>query len=218
MSRRLCKTQAVTLLEILVSIVVISVLTGVLLNVYRESHQESKSTVEISNLRQIGQAHAIYTDLYRSKPLGAEELVIADLVPRTIFYSPLDGYEEGLANAYTIKHRDENAGPFMPDWPSSYITLRTFGYQHSDLSKDIEPFPNAGWLISTTENETAPLGRTWFGNYRRLTFDGAVIDKQTRVFEVVEPNGNEATARVPLTVFADQPDSWAVDYIGMEPF
>ncbi|MFW5697857.1 MAG: type II secretion system protein [Fimbriimonadaceae bacterium] len=218
MSSRLSRTQAVTLLEILVSIVIVSVLTGILVNVYRESHQDSQATVEISNLRQIGQAHAIYTDLYRSKPLGAEELVIADLIPSKMFYSPLDEYEEGVANAFTVALRKQGAEPFMPDWPSSYITLRTFGYDHGDLTELIEPYPNAGWLISTTESEASSVRRTWWGNYRRLTFDGAVIDKQARAFDIVEPSGNKAEARVPLTVFADQPDSWAIDYIGMDPF
>lgn len=102
------KQQGISLVEILVVIVIIGILAGLSMSVFRRSVTSSKTTVTISNIRQIYVASSLYFEKHGQYPplmraLGDIDPVVSQMKP------PL-AVPGGAFTDYFL------TGNFGPDW------------------------------------------------------------------------------------------------------
>jgi prepilin-type N-terminal cleavage/methylation domain-containing protein len=202
------RTQAFSLIETLIVIVVITILAALLFPVISSSKRAAVKTDDLSKLRQLGQAAAMYEDRYGVFPLGTGQLVEAGMVPRELCVSVRDTTAFGFANevAQFTDQRLRSLGTSAPTRPykNSFVGLEEFGLTHYSFDKYVTNGPAGGWLIDVGDSERTefPTPTAWNGSYRRLLTDGSVVTRQITDFECY--NGGEAKpCRMPVLMFVD---------------
>lgn len=188
-----------TLVELLVSILVVVALTSVVFAVFSKAKKQAKTTVDISNLRQIGVARALYLADYddRVDQLYAstlDVLVQTKRIPEQLCISPNDPYPTGLANRLSspltltrlfFKARQPTS------YPVSYISIsdfQLFDDYKDDLNRNPvwQQFDEGAWLIEISGadevSKEAPHFRS--GAFHRLQHDGSVRTRIQRPDEV----------------------------------
>lgn len=199
-----------SLIELLVVTAIILILVAIVSTVAVQAKKSVGKTVEISNLRQLGAAAAIYSETYDRWPIAASTIVTDSRVPKSLVHSPLDFTQFGLTNEIIRYHARwlSNLRPLIPPYPVSFTGLGDLGYQHDYFETRIKSEPGAGWLISLVESK--PLGQDSYGRfqgvYRRLLLDGSV---QRRSHIEFGPD----RAQHPAFWFADGDDNWKSDII-----
>lgn len=145
--------------------------------------------VDVSHLRQIGQARELYladtggTEKYQSKLI-----VEAGYADAKLFSSPLDPTERGLANVM-FRPDAMSAAKLLTPYKDSYLCIYDQNgqeYIHDNLAKK----PDFGWLASIADGQFRPIlpeqpfmsaypeGWGMFrGSYLRLRVDGSVVTK-----------------------------------------
>ncbi len=167
--------KAFTLFELLVVVLIIVLLLGKVTTALVKSKERAKSTVDISNLRQIGLA----MEMYRSDS-GATDYALLDLVNSgridlSLTTSPRDNTKEGYAVWLT---KNQIA---VPDEDHPYLHVRhrlsVVGADAFKLETDeclTTNQANAGWALlfdTMDENTVQPK----FGEpYFKLHLDGSV--------------------------------------------
>lgn len=199
------KSRGFTLIEMLAVIAIVAILAGLLASAAMSSRRAALETGDISNLRQIGQAQAIYTtDHDGIEKRDVLPLVESGVVDSKCLQSALDPSQVGYANQFRISR---GADPLR--FKSSYLTLKD-----AERSEDVTAVPDqatrSGWLISATHGlNLSPemLVPSFFeGRYHRLCNDGSVV---TRSFywHMIDAGGTKQWAVNVSRSFYDLPES-----------
>lgn len=163
----------------MVAVLILTILAGLTMPALFQGRRSSFGAVEISNLRQIGQAALIYEQTYGDHPLGTRLLVQTKLIPPEICSSPLDDSREGLANLFVAeaaKSSDVYATRKVP-YKNSFTSFDTMAWTLQRKKKYLDNNPSPGWLVSLAAGTPAIPGQilgSYTGRYRRLLMDGSV--------------------------------------------
>lgn len=194
--------RAISLLEVLAVFFIIAVLAGLILPLISTSRTRARGANDLNNLRQLGLAANLYHEQEGYWPRGTDNLVHAGLIPVTVCSFMNDPSRSGIANGIREK---EDELPWAPidKGPVSYRNspagFRDFAINPVDALKWVEASTDGGWLVdfSTVHFPSErvrlqdPECVYCTGSYRRLGFDGAVIERNIRRFELGEPGQKE---------------------------
>lgn len=201
------KTRGFTLVETLVVIAIIAVLAGLLFPVLSSSKTQARKVDNISKMRQLGQAAAMYETRHGEFPLSTVPLVAEGLVPRNLCDSYLDTSRDGLANE-TSDYESKHLGAFTKfthaDYKNTFIGPGEFGLGKEIFDKYVEPGPSAGWLVDVTTSDRGylPSPAQWEGRYNRLLTDGAVVSRVHKDFSCYD-SGDRKPCRMTVLLFVD---------------
>jgi prepilin-type N-terminal cleavage/methylation domain-containing protein len=196
-----------SLMETIVVISIISVASGIMLPVLVGGKKSAHRTDDISKLRQLGQAAAMYEAQYNEFPLSTRELVSAGMIPAAMCSSKMDITEKGIGNELaTFTNRKMPTYAQIPETPykNSFIGLGDFGMPHQVMDEYVLTGPGAGWLVDATESEKTewPTPTQWKGTYRRLTTEGAVITRKHQDYDCFS-DGDRKPCRMSVLLFVD---------------
>ncbi len=193
------RANGFTLIEVLIVIAILLVLMAIAFPVYFRARHSAWRTTEISNLRQLAIAGALYSEEYGKFPVSTEVLYGGRYGIEKLVYSRRDPYPDGFVNAYLAwsnsinpsnpprplrDHKLTFAGvgdfwpvPPMPDYQDlDPIWGLLAQYERGTVDRE-----NGGWLVSIAEGGgTAELGRVslqFLKPILRLTFEGSVIKR-----------------------------------------
>ncbi len=190
-----------TLIELLTCIGIIAVVCGIVFPVLVSAKRAAKQSVEISNLRQIGIAGALYHEENGSEPLGLPPLV-PSRVPEELAVSPADSTKQGFANLVLDEISSGNSAyqQLKTAYRRTYIGFYDYGWTSDKWEACTTDAPNPGWLISFTPSNFDPrfsIAKST-GRYHRLQMDGSVRDYQLKL--ITTPLGR---AWWPVSFFVD---------------
>lgn len=208
------RTHAFTLIETLVVIAVILILAAIVLPVILGGKRSAKIATDASNLRQIGQAAAIYAASNDDiMPLTVYPLVDSGTIRNTdILRSPNDTTKFGLG--YELAVQMQISDLQRSDHYVSYTGVRHYALDRAFFNDAILGSENPGWLVNVTTatftNEHYVRG---LGKYQRLLIDGSV---QTRHMDYVDAYlpGKEETTKVFFggMYFVDEGPEWVASH------
>jgi type II secretory pathway pseudopilin PulG len=174
-----------TLVEVIVALGIVVLIAGLVTTGAVTAKERGKVAVDTSNMRQLGQAAAIYSSDFDNKgPLSAVQLVNSGLAPPTIVRSPSDLYQAGMVKEF------QDAIAMPPEWripcahPVSYVGLGDGNWQWESVEEQIVEEKSAGWLVSFVR--ARPVGKSAYpryGPYLRLRFDGGMVARRTASLE-----------------------------------
>ena len=178
-SQRLPRLKSVgfTLVELMVVIAIMSILVGLIATIYSASKTRAFVTVDISNLRQMGVAGAIYASNHDDRfPLNVRPLYQEGLVPASICLSPLDHTTGGLATRFVSVMALKEKTEWEPLVPTTYIGPRDGGWTWESFSAQVIENRNPGWLVNLVlAKRSSPNSyEPGLGPYYRLMMDGSV--------------------------------------------
>jgi type II secretory pathway pseudopilin PulG len=152
-------------MEVMVVIVIILILAAILLPAFRSSIERGRLTVDISNLRQLGQAQAMYaSDNFQAVEVRTRLIVGAGYGAPDILVSPRDSTREGLANREQAPHVGSPSmalyGQELP-WRQSYLTMGdAYGYTWDRFKDRVEGRLNA-WAVADFPESKESDGEEW---------------------------------------------------------
>jgi type II secretory pathway pseudopilin PulG len=205
------RRRGLTLVEVLTAAAVLVLLEGLLVPMLVTARERSKAATDVSNLRQLGQAAAIYAEGDAKRfPTSARMLADAGLVPKEIVVSSRDGSEDGLANLLISQNPSGmSSGVVSTAYKMSYVGPLEQGWPYEYFEAHILPTRGAGWLVNIVECK--PLQGKYLagatGRYQRLMLDGSV---QNRVQHgiTVEDDGKVVDGVHPILMYVDEGGRW----------
>jgi prepilin-type N-terminal cleavage/methylation domain-containing protein len=207
------RLRGFTLLETLVVIGIIAVIAAILFPVLSSSKKQARKVDDISKMRQLGLAGAMYQEKYGVLPLSTVQLVAEGAIPRELCQSHLDETEEGIANV-TSDLENKAMGAFThltrADYKNTFIGMGEFGLSTDMYDKYIESGPGAGWLVDVTmsSKNIFPNPAQWDGKYMRLLADGAVVPKVHKDFDCYD-GGKVRKCRMSILLYVDPSDRFS---------
>jgi hypothetical protein len=166
-------------------------------------------TVEVSQLRQLGQAREMYLTDSPASECRLPEL--AGFVPsgELIVSSPLDPDPQGRSNRISKDLVSFGGAPVDYSVSSriSYIGYHTFGWPAVLADKYLDDKPRRGWLLSFSRSQPKRPNGDMIGGlrgkYMRLLLDGSVIklNHGSQNFQIEGPE--RETGDSPFFDFAD---------------
>lgn len=196
MSRCNSTKKGFSLAELLVVIVLVSILAAILYPVIFKAKHSAYGVVNISNLRQLGQAAAIYSgNEFRYLPSNHHVLVDSGIFPAKLSGAEGDYLPEGLANH--VRQTFRLMGTTTQLNPVEYkdsIFCYDDWYGRPVSQKFIES-SGTGWAIVFNK---ITFAKTWgmsdrimfpSGRYSRLRFDGGVVSRETAFPVKKDKNG-----------------------------
>lgn len=188
-----------SLVELLVVIGIIALLMAIALASMAGGKGAAKSTVGISQMRQLGQAAAIYAEDRGGWPISARFLVDCGAVPKELLDNPNDSTDVGLGNTALLAGYENGGRPNPAPYKNSYG-----GYLEWEISRivqsKIEEQPG-GWLVDLSSSKRTGFPESLLfseGSYRRLRYDTSVVVRQH--FSIAQDGG---TIRLPAMLFLD---------------
>jgi prepilin-type N-terminal cleavage/methylation domain-containing protein len=197
-----------SLIETLVVITIIAVLASILMPTLTSAKRQAVKTDDMSKMRQLGQAAAMYEDRHGEFALHTSQLLAERLVTPELLVSTRDDTEDGLANQvarYTTRLLGDLTHLGRPvQYKNTFIALGDFGLDHQALREDIMSGPAAGWLIDVIESERNefPTPTQWNGTYRRLTLEGSVVTRRHEDFQCYN-GGVQMPCRMSTLLYVD---------------
>jgi prepilin-type N-terminal cleavage/methylation domain-containing protein len=198
-------TSAFSLIEILVVIVVIGILAAIIFAVASSSRAKADQAVTTSNMRQLAAAGALYREDFGAWPRSAAQLVRLKRVPAELVAMKRDNTEHGVAYeaAMSVGLKPKtDVRDSLPGWESLIVSPAQTAWMEQEGEA-------SGWLVDLLDLEVPEWG-SWVsakGQYRRLTFDGAVILRQNKPFADGGPEFGMGYA--PVFFFTDMTDAAA---------
>lgn len=198
---RTTRRSAFTLTEILVVLGIVALLAAILFPVLARSKRKAKLTSEISQLRQIGAAAALYAETQGGTPLSVLDFRSTDLWSSPLWAGEADPCREGFRNRLMtamgsqgrlVRHYLDDVVPFKVSFFSLGDIYSGSEYLHIPLER-----ANPGWLVSFDEQDFGNLldpTVAFGGSFTRLNLDGSVVHR---------PSQNLGGAMDPLWLFAD---------------
>jgi prepilin-type N-terminal cleavage/methylation domain-containing protein len=207
------RARGFTLTELLVVVAIIAVLAGITTSAFVAARNGAKVTADISNMRQLGAAAALYqSDFDNVFPLSASTLVASGRVPSAIVSSSRDATPDGLAVAIANEVLPP-VGRAMPKLPYrlSYPGLFEMGFDQTFVQNHLTSASGVGWLVevSACEPRAGTLAGS-VGRYHRLMLDGSVQKRVQSVF-AFNDDGQSGRATHPLMFFIDEDAAWLTD-------
>jgi hypothetical protein len=172
------RTRAVTVVELLVVTVILTMLLGIVYSVLVLGKERGKVATDISNLHQLAVAGSIYAEDFDDMfPLSTRTLLNERRVEQRICVSPADPYPKGYVAAF-IETDEVLSAQIPPPYPkTSYVGPLDAGWQYNSFQRRILSGRNPGWLINTVRADHRKSLKAPTGTYQRLLVDGSV---QTR--------------------------------------
>lgn len=206
--------RGISALEVVVVVLICAIITAVVLPVLARSKKQAYRANDLSNLHQLGIAAALYQQDAGEWPASVDNLVASELVPREIVASSLDGSALGLANllAEGWKRFNPSIEVGLP-YKCSYIGWREYRVSVKERERWILPGVASGWLVDLTPTDPGydPVLSDRKGRFRRLTFEGSVINRPIQMLDCSD-HGQSAPCFMAVTMFVD-PDpelrTWA---------
>lgn len=165
-------------MELLAVIAILLVLTAITSSTLVRAKQSAGNSVELSNLRSLGQAAALYAEVSGHWPISASTLVREFNVPIALVQSPLDTSRNGFTNAMLEYHAltAQNLRQNITDYPLSYTGLGDLGYKSAYFESKVVSQPASGWLVSLVRCKPRTQGHygSLSGMYHRLLIDTSV--------------------------------------------
>lgn len=197
-----------SLVELLVVIAIIGILAALVLPALVAAKNQAKVTDNLSQLRQLGQAAALYNQDHGLYPRGTKPLVAGNYVPASLAASPLDETREGLSNR-ALKDTMTPAPLQNPtrraSYKNTYMGVMELFDNTESLERLTQKHGSVGWLLDFTSSERGrnyfPI--TWKGSYRRLNQDTSVV---TRSISGVTCGGKYPQPCRPPHIFFFDPD------------
>ena len=210
--------RGITLMEMIVTMAIILVLAAILLSTFNTAKGKANSTSDISKMRQLGVAGALYNETYGEFPMSTIPLVQLKMVPIELVASSLDPFPRGLAN-YVCEDKLNAIDP-MPGYSTTYkrsfIGPAEFMVPEFAFNKFVKGKEGSGWLIelSTAKADRKLKGGEFVmqrvGPYKRLLFDASVVIRQARDVIVMD-DGKPASFRNGQMFFTDNPETLIPD-------
>ncbi|MFM9872913.1 MAG: prepilin-type N-terminal cleavage/methylation domain-containing protein [Fimbriimonadaceae bacterium] len=194
------KKLGLTLIEVIVVMVVVVLIVAITLSVYAQSKGAAKTTASISNMRQLGQAAAIYSETYGSWPNSCRYLVEANLVPTALVSNSNDSSGQGLGNIAVTGNYYGVRSPGLTKYKLSYGSFLEWEISRP-MKELIMEADGGGWLIdlSNSKKPTDPRDLLFSeGIYHRSLFDTAIVTRRHYTANVGGQLG-----RTPKMLFAD---------------
>ena len=199
--------RAFTLFELLIVCAILALLNALLLPAFTEARVKAKMSGDLSNLRQIGAARALYMMDHDEREVWSTiPLVRAGYLPQEMVRSPLDPTIVGRGN---LKRRAPMIG--IPNPPSPYETAYkdSYGALLGELDENCfnRPYlrqkPGFGWLVNSNNGRPVPFSWSWsfVGPYHRLLPDGAVVHRVASL--VRRPSERQANVFLFHSAFVD---------------
>ena len=203
-------TLGISLVEILFVLGIVIVLATLVMPALIGAKRQSKVAVDISNLRQIGMAVALYREQFDALPYRSAQLAAGNFVPIEILCSPNDPSEEGFANVLTrLSFKPKSfADTFVTKYKSSYVGFGDVSGTELAFDLTVAPFENPGLFVALSYDAMRTRnGAIFKGAYYRLLLDGSV---QRRAHRIVSGEKRDRTWRGATLVqlFADHPEDW----------
>lgn len=192
---------------------IVALLAALIFPVLARARFAGLQTVEVSQLRQWGQAAALYgEDKDALPPLGTEPVLAAGYGSVALSASPADPTRRGIAHDYidTVPELPFLRLKIRP-YKRTYIGPWDFNYTAEHVGELLEK-PGAGWLVSMTKGKPGRSG-DWIvpgESYHRLLRDGAVVVRRHRLFHAVAEDGASGDAWTPYLLFVDLTDAEAL--------
>jgi len=173
-----------TLVELLVTVGIISVLAGILLSIVTAARSAGREAVCASNLRQIGLAYEMYVDDLEARPPSLAAMCAAGYIrDGRILHCPADP-TPGWA---TVSYEDYWRDPIPQDrWTSYYYPWYTPGGQAEQTywMPIVQTGPCHGiayCLLHGNQVQDEPLGILFEGKVLRLTACGTVLRRHVPI-------------------------------------
>jgi len=210
--------RGITLIEVIVTLAIILVLAAILLSTFNSAKGKANSTSDISKMKQLGAAGALYNETYGEFPMSTIPLVQLKMVQNELVASNLDPFPRGLAN-YVCEDPINNLDPkpgYSTVYKRSFIGPAEFAVPEFAFNKFVKGKEGSGWLI---ELSTARAGQKFKGGelimqrvgpYKRLLFDTSVVIRQARDVIVMD-DGKPASFRNGQMFFTDNPETLIPD-------
>lgn len=201
--------RAFSLIELLVVVAIIVILAAIGLTIMSGAKGSAKDTVAISNMRQLGQAAALYSETYGEWPTSCRYLVASGLAPKQLLVNPNDPTELGLGNVAVVGNYFGIRSPGTTPYRMSFG-----GFLEWEVSKFQVPYikeaQGGGWLVDVTPSQKQKDARSLIfaeGVYRRVLFDTAVVAR--RHYSAIEDG---KTYRSPIMLFADEGEKIKIEF------
>ncbi len=167
--------KGLSLVELLVAIVIILILVALVSSVIISVKERGKVSVDVSNLRQIGLAAAIYASDYDDiHPLSVRTLITEGRITEKICVSPSDTTEKGLMWHF-IQNLSEARKHIQEPIPrSSYIGPGDGLWTWNSFLNKVYDKENAGWLVNWVRANVSETVVSPTGPYQRLLMDTSV--------------------------------------------
>lgn len=204
------RRRGVTLVEILIVMAVLMVLSAIVAPLLVQAQRRSHDAVDISNLRQLGIASALYQEAFGRPALRTTELVNSGHIPTGLCLSPTDGTLKGVANEIHLVavSPQERAVETLAEYKNSYIGVGDIGLDNEGYKSIILPFENPGNFVGLSYSKPIPATVIGFeGSYFRLLADGSIRRISHRSVSSVV-NGRLEHGYTLYQLFADHPDQW----------
>lgn len=173
-----------SLIEVLVSVAIVALLAALLLAASGSARKRAIATHDTANLRQIGQAHALYQTTTDSDGwFSTPPLIQAAVLDRALVASPHDPTPQGIANRVRVERYPGAENP-PTAWKDSYLAYDMTGWQTEGNRRRFSGYfaeaKGSGWLIALDTPGNYRTMRFWDepGAYQRLLMDTAVVHRR----------------------------------------
>lgn len=139
--------SGLTLVEILVVVAIVATLAAITFAALAASRERSKVAVDVQQMRQIGQAAAIYMEQFDKQPLSLRQLLGARGV-KSICRSPSDPFQEGMLKRFLYGMPFDTRDNVRNLPPCTYIGLGDGGFVDRTFREVASDTPGAGWLVN----------------------------------------------------------------------
>lgn len=212
---KMARKLGYTLVEVLVVIAVIGVITAIVLPALLASKAKAKAkaTDDLSRLRQMGTAGALYHDEHGAWPLRADDLVASGRISKDFCMLASDPTPEGLGN---VVARAYEAPPVNPGlrlrvpYRNSMVGPGEFSIGRDFMHRWVENEASGGWLVDFTRLKPDAFDQFLYGTgtYRRLRFDTSVTTHSPVDLECSPLPSGGSRCRNPITFFMDPNDEF----------
>jgi len=211
------KQKGVTLVETVVVSLIFILLCSIALPLVGRSLDEGNKASDLSNLRQLGKALALYTSEYDAVQYDVDVLVASGHASKAIVTSSKDGSSKGLSRLirrnFDInkwKQRKDGASGVNRSFHRSFASLNDFGFDAPHAMKLIADEDHFGWCINPSYIAGVDHSgvENWNGFYQRLLVDGSVVSSRVKHYSI-----NGGTLTTPLSLFAEVGNKWLQNFI-----
>jgi prepilin-type N-terminal cleavage/methylation domain-containing protein len=206
--------KAFTLIEVLIAIAVMMVIAAIIAPVIVRSKESARGTNDISNMRQLGLAAAMYAEQNGEPPTGCPVIVSSRLAPESLCSGMIDPYKEGLGNRLVraLAQRSKAYEGLDVPYKLTFVGWREFALPKEITEDVMQRDMSVGWLVDLAPSENIPEEEPYppaalTGRYRRLLLDGSVQWRAHGLLNL-RPGGPKGWA--PIMLFADVDEQWLI--------
>jgi prepilin-type N-terminal cleavage/methylation domain-containing protein len=204
-NRRTLRIQALTLIEVMVVCAIVAILMGILLPVLIRSRRQAMWATDLSTMKQVAEAGALYANDFGEAPYCMDDLVSSGLFPANEAKLHLDAAPEGLANL--IAKRSTRMPNLASVYSQSFLSLRHFNYTR-ELAEQRTHGLSPGWAIADLDYTMTPHDRqSEFGTvYWRIQNDGSISRRAVPSKITLGPDGQIQTLELNWIDFFVDPE------------